>query len=60
MNEVSTQGMLDAFFLDKATVEKVKEIISAIDVDKIKMVLDTIERDEEGWLCLKIDLRVKK
>jgi len=53
-------GILDTFLLDKATIKKVKDIISAIDVDKIKMVLDTIESNEEGWLCLKIDLRIKK
>lgn len=60
MTKASAQGILDGLFLDKATIEKIKKIIAAIDVDKIKMVLDTIGKDEEGWLCLKIDLRVKK
>ncbi len=58
--EISAQGILDTFFLDGPTVEKIKQIIAAIDVGKIKMILDTIEKNEEGWLCLKIDLRVKK
>ena len=60
MNQTTAQGILDGLFLDKVTIKKIKKIIAAIDIDKINMILDTIEKDEEGWLCLKIDLKVKK
>jgi hypothetical protein len=61
MEEIEAQGLLDVFKLtDKAVIEKVTAIIKAVDVDKIKSVMEMIEVDEEGWLHLKIDLRVKK
>lgn len=61
MDEVQAQGLLDIFKLtDKAVIDKITTIIQAIDADKIKSVMDMIEVDEDGWLHLKIDLRVKK
>ncbi len=61
MDEVQAQGLLDIFKLtDKAVIDKIATIIQAIDADKIKSVMDMIEVDEDGWLHLKIDLRVKK
>jgi hypothetical protein len=60
MEEITAQGILDTFFLDKSTIEKIKQIIASIDADKIKKILNNVEFNEEGWLCLKIDLRIKK
>jgi len=46
--EIEAQGVFD-----------IVKAIKSIDLDKIKKILDTIEVDEDGWLRIKIDLRVK-
>jgi hypothetical protein len=58
--KVTAQGLLDTLFLDKSTIKKVKELIMAIDPDKIKAVMDCLETDADGWLHVKIDLAVRK
>ena len=58
--EVEAQGLLDVFRLtDKEVINKITSIIKAVDVAKVKAVMDMIEVDNEGWLHIKIDLRVK-
>ena len=59
-NMVSAQGLLDTLFLDKETVDKVSQIIKAIDPNKIKAIMRLIEVDHEGCLRLRIDLGLKK
>lgn len=58
--QVSAQGLLDTFFLDKETVENIKNIINAVDPEKVKAIMEVIEVDDEGWLRVKIDLGLKK
>lgn len=61
MESVQAQGMLDAWRLtDKEVVDKIIEIIKSVDTTLIKKVMEMIEVDEDGWLNLKIDLRIKK
>jgi hypothetical protein len=58
--EVQTQGVFDLVnLLDRETTDKIKSIIVAIDPDKIKRVMDTIEVDDDG-IQIKINLRVRK
>ena len=59
-DEISAQGLLDTFFLDKETIESIKQIINAVDPKKVKAIMEMIEVDEEGWLRLRIDLGLKK
>ena len=49
---------MDTFFLDKETVNQIKKIIMAIDPDKVKAIMKTVEIGEDG-LHVKIDLSVK-
>ena len=57
--KAQVQGLLDIFRLfDKETVQKIEEIVKAIDVDKVKKVFDAVEIDDDGWI--KIHLGVKK
>lgn len=58
--QVSAQGLLDTFFLDKETIDSIKNIINAIDPEKVKAVMEVIEVDKDGWLRVKIDLGLKK
>ena len=58
-NKVSAQGLMDTFFLDKETVNRAKEIIMAIDPDKIKAIMNALEIGEDGRPVIKIDLSVK-
>jgi len=58
--KIEAQGLLDGLFLDQKTIEKIKKIITSVDVNKIKTILDAIDCDKEGWIQLKIDLRIKK
>jgi hypothetical protein len=61
MQGVQAQGMWDAWRLtDKEVVDKIIEIIKSVDTTLIKKVMEMIEVDEDGWLHLKIDLRIKK
>lgn len=59
--QLQAQGLFDVFsFFDKETIEKVKDIIAAIDPDTIKAVMQTIETDEDGKLHVNIDLTIRK
>lgn len=59
--QVAAQGVFDIFSLfDKETVDKVKELIHAIDVKKIEAVMKTLEVEKDGRLHLNIDLTIKK
>jgi hypothetical protein len=58
--EVSSQGVFDIFSLfDKDTLDKVKQVVEAIDPDKVKAIMDMVE-PEKGEIKLTIDLRIKK
>lgn len=61
MQGIQAQGVLDVWRLtDKEVVDKIIEIIKSVDTTLIKKVMEMIEVDEDGWLHLKIDLRIKK
>jgi len=60
-DKISAQGISDMWKLtDPEFVKKVKKIVNAIDEDKIKVILDTIEKGEDGYLDIKINLKVKR
>jgi hypothetical protein len=59
MKEIKTQSLLGNLFFDEQTISKLKTIINSIDEEKIKMILAAITKDEEGWLNIKINLKVK-
>lgn len=58
--EVSAQGILDNLLFNKETNNHIQNLIKSLDPDKIKSILRMIEVDEDGWLNLKIDLRIRK
>lgn len=59
--QMSAQGVFDIFnLLDKKTIEKVKQIIRSIDVEKIEAIMKTLEVNPDGKLHLNIDLTIKK
>lgn len=59
--KVEAQGLFDTFKLtDKEVIDKVISVIKAIDVEKIKLVMNALEVDKDGWIRVKIDLGIKK
>jgi len=58
--KVSAQGLLDGLFLDKATIGKIKQIIMAVDPEKIRSMMKCVEIDQDGWCHIKIDLAIKR
>lgn len=60
MTEEVKKGWLGNWLLDKETIDKINKIIASVDTNKIKMIFDMIEEDPEGWLSIKIDLKVRK
>ena len=59
-DSVSALGLLDALFLDEETIAQIKNIVGAIDPEKIKAVMSAIQDDDNGTLQLKIDLSLIK
>ena len=58
-DQIQAFGILDSLLFDKETIESLKNIINSIDPEKIKTIMECIEKDEEGWLRIRLDLRVK-
>ena len=59
--QVAAQGLFDIFsLLDKETIDKVKELIHAIDPKKIEAVMKMLEVGSDGKLHLNIDLKVSE
>ena len=59
--EISAQGVFDMISLfDKKTVQKVKDVVEALDPDMIKRIMQAITVDKEGWVTVKIKLGIQK
>ncbi len=59
--EVTAQGLFDIFgMFDAETVDKIKAILASIDPDKIKLIMDSVAVDENGWIRIQVDLGIKK
>lgn len=57
-HDMQAQGLFDVFkFTDKEVVDKIIELVKAIDVDKIKKLMDFINIDD-NTICFEI--KVKK
>lgn len=57
-DSVSAQGLLDTFFLDKATLKQIKHIVAAVDPSKVKVVMDMVEGVKDGRLQIRVDLSI--
>jgi len=61
MAKVSTQGVFDLVSMfDKETVQRIKEIVRAVDPDMISRIMRAITIDKEGWITVKIKLGIQK
>ena len=59
--KVSSQGIFDFMsMLDKPTVQRVKEIVAAIDPDMIKRIMQAITVEKDGYITVKIKLGIQK
>lgn len=58
---ITAQGIIDVWkYTDPDFIDKIKKIVNSIDEDKIKMILNLIEEGDDGYLNIKINLKVKK
>ena len=61
MAKVSTQGVFDLVSMfDKKTVQRIKDIVQAVDPDMITRIMRSINVDEDGWITVKIKLGIQK
>jgi len=59
-DKVKSQGFMDIFRLfDKKTIQRIEEIIEAIDVGKIKSIFDAVEV-ENGWVKVNLGIQQGK
>lgn len=61
MAKVSTQSVFDLMsMLDKSTVQRIKDIVQAVDPDMISRIMKSISVDKDGWITVKIKLGIQK
>lgn len=57
---LKAQGVFDIFkIFDEQTILQIKSVLNAIDTDKIKYIFDSVKVEEDGWLSIKINLKIR-
>lgn len=58
--KVKSQGIFDLVsLLDKKTIQKIKDVVEAIDPDMVKRIMQSISVDKDGYVTVKSKLGVQ-